>query len=803
MPRLPNHLRTFTILFFGLYFIPGSADGSFRFVAPNIQYDTQYDPLSVASGDFDNDGTADFATANSSSNSVSVFLGQGDGLLAFGVNYSTGDYPVCVQTSDLDQDGHLDLVLACQGDNSVTLLWGSGDGTFPNRTDLPLNSSPNAVAVGDLDGFDSYPDLAVPVNSGDILVFQNSAGSFGSPSSVNGGFVPSAISISDMNVDGHNDLVVTGIGVSVFMGLGNASFDPPVTTTLSYTLPYMTTAFIDHDGYPDVCVASDSTVVLLGNGDGTFTFGSTGDPIYAYGFAIGDFDRDGHVDLAAADGDIVVAKGNGDGTFGEGKRFFSPATSILATDLDGDTRIDLVTTWTSLWGALVTLKGYGDGNFGLDRKIRIGTNPGTLVAEDLNEDGRPDLLVPDQDSGGLVLRYGELGGFGPEIRFQGTGGFLIKLGDINGDTIKDAVVSQGNAITVYLGSVNGVFGTPTTYSTEPLIQSLAIGDVNQDGYQDVAGATADKATVWLGHSNGTLTWLQDYPLARTPIVLDDLNEDGQLDLISLWPYSVELFPGNGDGTFGQRVESFYSGVPQVMGVADVNGDNHKDLVWGGPAGDVGALLGDGQGAFQDTQPDGIWSYVDGRVEDVEAADFDLDGKLDLAVMNASRAVVTLFQGVGDGTFVRAIDLGIGQNVWGIALADFDQDGDSDIAVSGTNWGNPAATGVTMLYNLIGAQVGVESPMASLPPLRLLTNPARGRLSLEIDLEREEFVRLEVLDLSGRRVSVPMNGLVPAGSHKLTWRGESDSGLTAPSGVYVIRVTSGGKTRATKAVWLRR
>jgi len=809
MPRLLDPLRFVVVLASTLFLLPHSTQANFRFAAPYVSYQPEVPSISLATADLNGDGHVDVATADQDNDLVSIFLGEGNGSLTPAGMVAVGDYPNCVRVGDLDQNGTQDLVVACSNSNQVSILWGAGDGTFPNRTDVAAPGFPLSVAVGDLEGSDPYPDFAVATNNGTIWVFRNTGGTIGAPSSLSIIQTAWAISIDDMNVDGHNDIIVSGYyeaKMSVFLGTGNANFDPRITTDVRWPTSSMT-AYVNDDAYPDVLAVSDTAfVTLLGNGDGTFTTTPELDG-YLSGNTLSaeDFDRDGKLDVVACadgqEGGMLFFKGNGDGTYAPRKDISGGpgGHEILAEDLDEDNRLDLLFVGTGL----ETMPGYGDGTFGLTRFYKMGYAPGEVRTGDLNGDGRPDLVVLDRSSsGGFTLRLGELGGFGPKVDYLGAGPtFAAEFGDINGDGAQDILLGcNPNLIKVYLGNGDGTFDNPSSFVNPAVPTSFASGDLNQDGFDDLVAASTNSnvSSVWLGHADGTLQLTDGYP-AGAPVLIGDFDEDGKLDLVGSEQFGAWFFPGNGDGSFGSGVETYYSIPPAHMVSGDLNGDGHLDLVADSGGEFVSTLLGSGQGTFQETQ---YFVITYATIAQTDIADLDLDGIPDVCFADVFSAGVRLFHGNGDGTLVNTQNLGIGRYVNGATIADFDQNGAPDIAVTADDL-HQGIGPAFILYNLINAQVAVEPPAeAPVIPMRLLANPARGYLSVQVNLKTDTAVRLEVLDLAGRRVAVPMNGFMPAGSHTLTWRGESETGLTAPSGVYVIRLTSGGRSRATKAVWLR-
>jgi uncharacterized membrane protein len=236
-------------------------------------------PYPVATGDFNGDGIPDLAIGNTSSNSVTILLGKGDGTFAASaVSPPTGNYPWSIVVADFNGDGNADLAVANVNSNTVSILLGNGDGTFAGGTTPATGSYPKSIAVGDFNG-DGITDLAVANllgNSATILL-GNGDGTFStSPVSPQTGSQPFSIAVADFNGDGIKDLAATN-------------------------------------------AASNTMTILLGNGDGTFTLAASpttgSDPGT---FAVGDFNGDGKVDLVVSNhynNYLTVLLGNGDGTF--------------------------------------------------------------------------------------------------------------------------------------------------------------------------------------------------------------------------------------------------------------------------------------------------------------------------------------------------------------------------------------------------------------------------------------------------------------------------------------------------------
>jgi hypothetical protein len=123
-------------------------------------------------------------TANNGDNTVSVFLGNGNGTFQARTDYETGVGPSSVVAADLNDDGVPDVITgncgpSCGdfliGTNSVSVLPGSGGGALGAHPDYETGDSPHQVVVGDFNN-DGKADLAVGrVNALTVSVLLNTA----------------------------------------------------------------------------------------------------------------------------------------------------------------------------------------------------------------------------------------------------------------------------------------------------------------------------------------------------------------------------------------------------------------------------------------------------------------------------------------------------------------------------------------------------------------------------------------------------------------------------------------------------
>jgi len=289
----------------------------------------------------------------------------------------------------------------------------------------------------------------------------------------------------DFNNDGILDLVtVNAYTVSFYKGLGGGQYAAPVNYSGGGGSQAAAADF-NGDGKLDLAiVASDNgVVILLGNGDGTFTPGATlsNEAASTTSLALADFNGDHIPDVAmndcpmsSSECGVQVRLGNGDGTFQSPIYTGGSGYALVAGDFNADGNQDISALnfqYSDGFNGVIVLLGEGNGQFQNQIRFELPYSPADMAVGDFYDDRIQTLAVASTgyNKSGTYSAYvqtvqssnGQLVGTEPQRVFTNSdySDLFIIAGDLNGDFKDDIVLSGDYRTNPYSPLIEYMLGT--------------------------------------------------------------------------------------------------------------------------------------------------------------------------------------------------------------------------------------------------------------------------------------------------------------------------------------------------------
>jgi hypothetical protein len=427
-------------------------------------------------------------------------------------------------------------------------------------------------------------------------------------------------------------------------------------------------------------------------------------------------------------------------------------TSIATGDLNGDGKLDLVTTDWSSDKVTVSL-GLGNGKFAPGIEYAAGSHPGSAIIADIDGDGRADVIVANQTESTIRVLLGSGNGKLQQAQTYSIGfnPAFIAVGDFNGDGKTDVAVSGGSSrrLAILLNEGGGSLGKPIVRSLSKISTSFAIADLNGDEHTDLALANDDGTiSVLLGAGDGSFRSTPDVKVAQGPlssILGADFNRDGKVDLAVTLSGEKQLsvLMGKGNGGFDSSVSYRVGSNPVSIALGDVDEDGIPDLVVTNQGSNSFSVLGgNADGTFRSSL-----DYVAGKGPLAAATgDFYGAGHLDLAIINYASQTISLPLGNGDGTFRAARAYSVELQPKAVAFGNLTGGKNSDLVV--TNFcGSDAACGKG---GTVSVMTATESGYRFASTYSLGAGPVAVAL---VDVDNDKNLDIVALNRNDKTISI--------------------------------------------------
>lgn len=336
--------------------------------------------------------------------------------------------------ADMNDDGFDDIVSSFSDDESISILINDQLGGFSGPTSFDVGSDPEGLTAG-LFNNDAFPDIAVtawganPSDERVRIFFGDGAGGFTSNTDITSliGAQPRHIRTADLNGDTNQDLIISNESyLAIRLGDGLGNFAAAGEYTIDGEIDGLAIDDFSNDGHLDIAYSGENEFqnrvlrTLVNDGLGSF---STVESDFNVGNTLKsiDLNNDGNQDLVSIDQRLLqTALGNGDGSFdfGSFSNFYADAaavtlSAITIADTNGDNIDDVIASgptvdpqdvFGEVLDILAIYHGDGQGEFTYSTSINIVPNSSGIKMADLDQNGELDIVISHAAETSVLLR---------------------------------------------------------------------------------------------------------------------------------------------------------------------------------------------------------------------------------------------------------------------------------------------------------------------------------------------------------------------------------------------------------------